>query len=121
MLFINCEITSCDIFNFPTKIEITIIVIPILNDWPASLIVFVVADATPRNFFSTEPMMTFIFGDENIPKPVPRIIAINIIAINGVAGLRKNINASPRTKIAMPKVANLRASIMSDHCPASGE
>lgn len=117
----NCGMTSEDIFTFPTNIEITIIVIPMLNDWPVSRIVLVVADAIPKYFFSTEPMMTFILGEENIPNPIPSKIAIKIIARIGVAGVRKNIKANPKTIIAIPKVANMRASTLSDQRPARSD
>ena len=40
--------TSAVIRVFPTKIEIIIMVIPILMDWPVRRIVPVVAEAIPR-------------------------------------------------------------------------
>ena len=52
---------------------------PMLTIWPVRRMVPTVAEATPRNFFSTALIMELVLGDENSPKPVPRITRLEII------------------------------------------
>lgn len=44
---------------------------PILIAWPTVRIVATAAEATDVSFGGTEPIMTFVFGGENKPKPIP--------------------------------------------------
>ena len=53
------------------KEENTKVNIPILNPAPPFRIVATAADATEVSFGGTEPIMTFVFGGENSPKPIP--------------------------------------------------
>jgi hypothetical protein len=82
--------------------------------------VLTVAEATPYNFFWTDPIMTFVLGDEKRPNPNPstaKLIMMDKIAVL----LLKNIKLkSPRVTIAMPIVARILASYWSDIRPARG-
>ena len=49
----------------------TSVSMPILIAWPTVRIVATAAEATDVSFGGTEPMMTFVFGGENTPKPIP--------------------------------------------------
>ena len=51
----------------------------ILNIIPVVRIVDTVADASPKKRFSTELIIEFVFGEENIPKPNPKTIKANTI------------------------------------------
>ena len=49
----------------------TSVSIPMLIAWPTVRMVATAADATDVSFGGTELMMTFVFGGENNPKPIP--------------------------------------------------
>jgi hypothetical protein len=62
-----------DILASPKNECITNDAMAMLNIIPVFRIVDTVAEAVPKAFLSTELITTFVFGDENIPKPMPNM------------------------------------------------
>ena len=116
----NGTCTSGVIFVLPIiRAKITI-VIPMLNIWPVSLIVLKVAEATPKNRFSTELITAFVLGEEKRPNPRPRTIRLMIIIEFEKEASIKIKGMRPIVLRAIPVVATSLGSTLSDNLPDRG-
>lgn len=80
-----------------------------------------VADATPKYFLSTDPMMAWVLGAENIPIPIPITAKPAIITYKLVFSVKNAMIKRPILIMAIPSDANLPGSNLSDSLPAKGE
>lgn len=81
MLFINESRLPVFILASPKNTCIERAATAMLNIIPLVRIVETVADASPKKRFSTELITEFVFGDENNPKPNPKINKATIIYV----------------------------------------
>ena len=107
--------------TLPTNMFIKIIVTAMLKRIPSVLIVPDTAEATPKFLSETELIMAFVFGEENIPKPIPKIKRGTTIQIKGVLAVTKAKGTSPAQVSPIPTDTTIRGSILSDNQPLSGD
>ncbi|OAV66951.1 hypothetical protein Barb4_02691 [Bacteroidales bacterium Barb4] len=70
-LSVSGRLSIADSGALPMVRDIAIMANPMLKACPTRRMVPVVADAKPYSLFSTELMMTLVFGEEKMPKPRP--------------------------------------------------
>jgi len=106
--------TRGEIGREPMMIEKTIIAIAMLIIWPTARMVETIAEATPRWWTSTALIIAFVFGEEKRPYPRPRIINPAMMNDNEVDGETRAITPSPAVVQAIPAVARIRGSMLSE-------
>ncbi len=88
-----------------------------LNIIPVRRMVPSVADAVPRNFFSTELITEWVLGEENRPKPTPSKARVPIRYYLEVSFVRKISKIDPTDMIPIPREARILESMRSDIRP----
>lgn len=121
MLSMNKSRLSEEIFESPRKTCTDSAATAMLNIMPLVRIVATVAEARLKYFFSTELIIEFVFGDENMPKPKPKIRSDKIIYARWVSLDIKVSRSRPILEIPMPKEARILGSLLSDILPETDE
>ena len=102
------------------KMANTIITIPIPSINPVSRIVASVAPATPKNFFPTELITAFKFGDSNRAWPNPFMIKHTIMNTMVVLSVKNVSSKKPKNITDTPIEVSVRGSILSESLPTNG-
>ena len=94
--------------------------IPRLIAWPTVRMVATDADAIDVSFGGTELIITFVFGGENIPNPIPYIIIDIIRNSNDVVSFKNVNNIRDIVPRVIPMAAKICGMYLSDSLPAIG-
>jgi hypothetical protein len=77
--------------------------------------------AMPRRWTGTAPIIAAVFGELNMPEPMPTSASHSMLCPYGLSTPSVVISASPAAETTMPIAASLREPWRSAQAPASGE
>lgn len=104
---ISCSADTSYKETFPIVPLTTRVIIAIPEDCPVVLIVASMEFATANFAGGTQPIITFVFGDEKSAMPTPAIASAMITNINGVLFCMNTKNRSETAQNPIPSDASL--------------